>query len=391
MNYSNPFKMGRTSITRLVCSLCFLAFCFLWLYAFQADILAVAQHVLSHGQTHYDRTIGAILITFVLQLLQWGVFSLTKLSRRTHALTYFPSMLALAIITDIEADALHPFSSGVWVWLAPLLLVVWGVIVWFSRQLLPFESDAKLKTGLFSRRMWLNLAQMLAMMLMVAGAGNSHSVFHYRVHAEMALINGNADEAARLGQSSLETDSPLTMLRAYALSLQGQLGERLFQYPISGSSDQLLPNHNHLLILSPDSIWKHLGGRPLFKMSAYRYYDELEKDSLATTAVADYKLCSYLIDGRLDDFVKTLPQYYEVADSLPLPRHYKEALVLYKHITKNPLIVFSDSAVEQDWDSFKQLESEWKDVDERRLRIFENYRTTYWFYYFSLAPSRGLK
>ena len=48
---------------RVMCAILFLCFSFLYLYEYQADVLAVAQHVLSDGQTHYNRTIGAVLIT----------------------------------------------------------------------------------------------------------------------------------------------------------------------------------------------------------------------------------------------------------------------------------------------------------------------------------------
>ena len=44
-------------------------------------------------------------------------------------------------------------------------------------------------------------------------------------------------------------------------------------------------------------------------MTAAHYYDLLERDTLATAAVADYKLCGMLIDRRIDQFVAALPKY----------------------------------------------------------------------------------
>ena len=52
-------------LMKIACAILFLIFTFCFLYYYQADILTVEQHVLSHGQTHYDRTIGAVLITLL--------------------------------------------------------------------------------------------------------------------------------------------------------------------------------------------------------------------------------------------------------------------------------------------------------------------------------------
>ena len=103
MNYNHPNKNSSTVAIRLMCAIVFLTFSFVWLYCFQADVLAAAQHVLSKGLTSYKPFVGAVLITLVLQVLQLIVFALTRLRKRSHALTYLPSMLALAVITDINS------------------------------------------------------------------------------------------------------------------------------------------------------------------------------------------------------------------------------------------------------------------------------------------------
>lgn len=360
MHYHDPHSKNGTITTKVVCAVCFLAFSFAWLYWFQADVLAVAQHVLSGGVTRYDRTWGAVIITAALLLLQLGVFALTRLSRRTHALTYLPSMLLLAVLSDVDADISSRSTFGHWLWLAPLILLLWGGAVWLAKQMFPFDSDDKVPTGLFSRRVWLNLLQMALMMLFVALAANSNAVFHFRAHAETALMRGDVDEALRVGSRSHESDETLTMLRAYALARKGQLGERLFEYPVVGTSENLLPSASPLQILSPDSIWRFLGARPAFPMPARRYYYCLEHDSLASPAVRDYVLCSHLIDRDLNAFVSALQHYDGSNDSIKkevLPRYYREALDLYEHLRSNP---------------------------ERSVSDYErSMGTYYWYYYYS--------
>lgn len=381
MRYYNPHKKNSTLTTILVCAVCFWAFSLLWLYYFQADVLAVGQHVLSGGVTHYNRSVGALLITVVLYLLEVAVFAVSRLSRRTHALTYLPSMLALAFLSDINPDVGSHFSFGVWRWAAPVVLAVWAGAAWLSRQLLPFDNDDKRPTGLFSRRIWLNLLQMAAMMLGVAAIGNTNATFHYRAHMETALMRGDLDDALRVGKESDERDPQLTMLRVHALARKGRLGDELFTYKLAGTSADFLPGRGSLFILPADTIWKHLGGRPIYKLVPERYYQALQTDSLATRAVADYVLCGLLVDRKLDDFVKTLPSHYEPDSVQPLPHHYREALVLYDHLHKQQGTHLADAAMEEKWNALRQLEAQYPDITERRLRVFEDFEYTYWWYY----------
>lgn len=330
MDYHDPHKKNGTITTKVMCAVCFLAFSFLWLYEFQSDVLAVAQHALSNGLTHYDRTIGAVLITLVLQLLQLGIYALCRIEHRAHALTYLPSMLILAFISDINIDIDHHYSFGAWPYVAPLMLIGWGTALWVSRQVLPFENDEKRSASPFSRCVWINMLQMAAMMLVVGAVGNTNAVFHFRAHAEVATMQGNFNEVLRVGKHSHETDATLTMLRANALARRGELGERLFEYPIAGTANNLLPSHTPLQILPPDSIWRTMGARTSFRLSAQHFFRIVERDSLAPPAVADYILCAYLIDKDLEGFVTTLPRYYDGIEKENLPRHYREALDLYE-------------------------------------------------------------
>ena len=360
MNYHLPEMKNGTITTKVVCALVFLTFTFLWLYMFQSDTLAVAQHRLSHGVTHYNRTVGAVLITLFLFLVQQGVFAVTRLSRRTHALTYLPSFMLLAFLSSFTPNSAHPSAlpshPSFWLWLAPTVLVIWIVSVWLSRQILPFEKDEGQQTGLFSRRMWINLCIMAAMMVVVASLSNTNAVYHFKAHAETSLMRGDADEALRVGEESLETDRDLTMLRAFALSLRGEMGERLFHYPIAGTGADLLPRRSRLLILPTDSVKRHL--------------------SMKT--IADYELCSLLIDRDLDGFAQQLPKSYSLDN---LPKHYKEALVMYQHTHANPKLVYSDPVTEQEWENYQQMKQQYTNPKERRLNLLKNHKDTYWYYY----------
>ena len=111
-------------IVRITSAACFLIFTFLYLYNYQTDVLAMAQHVLSDGKTYYVPFVGASLITILLFLLQLLIVRFLQLKTMFHALTYFPSLLILAIITDVSPDIDRGFSFGAWLWVVPLLMVV---------------------------------------------------------------------------------------------------------------------------------------------------------------------------------------------------------------------------------------------------------------------------
>lgn len=399
----NIRKKDGTLTTRLVCAVLFLVFTFAWLFFFQADLLAVAQHGLSGGKTHYDRTVGAVITTAVLFLLQLLVYAVVKLARRTHALTYLPSFLMLAFVSSLSS----PFRWGAWAWAAPLLLLLWGGAVWLAKRMLPFSNDDKEPTGLFSQRLWLNLLQMAAMMMGVVAASDTSAVSHFKAHAEVALQNGDADEALRVGQRSHESDVSLTMLRVFALSQKGELGSRLFEYPVVGTSADMLPlpgSKSRLLLLADTVLWDHFALQPDSfslrpdslalqahasaasdicrpRLTTRQYIDSLQHyDSLATPAWRDYRLCGMLIDRRIDDFAAALPAFYPLSPD-SLPRHYREALIIYQQ-QRDTSYIYSDTAMLARWHSFLRYDSLYPRKTERLIRAEEEFLRTYWYYYF---------
>lgn len=387
MRNNKRHKSEGAVILRVTCAVAFLLFTFCWLFFFQGDMLAVAQHGLSGGKTHYDHTVGAIICTLVLFGLHLLVYAVTRLSGRTHALSYLPSMLLLAFVSAVSS----PFRWGAWLWAGPLVLVLWGGAVWMSKHLLPFGDERRKNDLFFSQPTWINLLQLALMMMGVAAVSNTNAVQHFRAHAEVALMKGDTDEALRIGQRSLETDESLTMLRIFALSQKGQLADRLFEYAVSGTSADMLPlqGSKGTLMLMPDSLlWQHFNrlpslgdslGNGVGVGSVAQYLDSLECDTLATLAWRDYKLMGQLIDRRLDTFVVCLPRYYAMeADSLP--RHYREALMLYQQ-TVDTLFIYRDSLMLNKWRDYHRYDSIYPKPSERKIRTEEEFRETYWHYF----------
>ena len=135
-----------------------------------------------------------------------------------------------------------------------------------------------------------------------------------------------------------------------------------------------------MMFYPQDSLYKFIGARPASRMSPMRYLELVQqRDSLPNKTVADYLLCGYLIDRQIDDFVKELGKYYHIDDSLP--KHYREALTLYTHMRSRPLVVYHHAVMDEDYDNLMQLEKQYPDKSERRVKVEEQYRGTYWYYY----------
>ena len=380
MYYPKPDKDSSTIIIRMMCAIVFVLFTWGWLYFFQADALAMTQHVMSGGLTHYNRLVGAIIITAVLMILQYIVNGVTKLNKRFHALTYVPSMLLLAMLTDVSQTIDKGISLSRSFGLVAFFAVAWVVLIFFVRQ---YENVVKeFHIPFFSRSMWLNMLMMVAMITCVAWIGNTNAVFQYRMKVEGHLMRGEYHQARKVGQKSLESDADLMMLRMYALARCNELGEHLFEYPITGNSSQILPTSGKtkMLLCPTDSIYKFMGARPAVPMEPDRYLAMLQRrDSVNNMAIADYLLCGYLIDKQLDRFAQEIPRYYPMKANLP--KHYCEALALYAHSRSNPSVVYQVPEVEENYANYQEMKRQYRDPKERKTRVSEEYRGTYWYYY----------
>ena len=388
-------KIKNNSTVRWTCAIVFIVFSFLWLYRFQADVLAAFQHVMSDGKTQYSPLLGAVLITILLQVLQLLVYTVFRLTNRGHALTYFPSMLGLALISAINTDIALSYNWGfLWI-LIPLVLVVWVGICFVVRYIQNVEPDKGSKI-FFSRPMWINMLIMVLMMLGVAWVSNTNAVFHYRMRAETCLLENNFEGALDAGWESLESDADLMMIRMYAMARRGELGERLFHYPIVGSSNVMLPTsgESHFVRYPVDSLYHALGARPARPMLPTTYLKALAgnlRDSsesglfrASSSMARDYELCGLLIDRKLDDFVECLRDNTAGGDSLDasrLPLHYREALTLYNHLRRHPIIIYRNPVMEEDYRNLRELEQKYPDATERRGKVEDWYGRTYWYYY----------
>lgn len=354
---------------RLLCAVLFCLFAFSYLFWGQADMLRVAQHTLSEGNTSYNPFVGAVLIMVVLQALQVGVCWLTRLTRYAHAITYLPSMLVLAIITDITPTAQHTHPTYIYIIGIVLALLFWLALVYVARSVILPRGE---KTATL-RMAWVNILTMALFATATATIADTDDTMHYKASLESLMADGRYAEALRVGEQSARADVHLTRLRAFCLAHEGLLGERLFHYPVAGRGIDLLPDSLCPILLPIDTIYRALGAYPGPHIARERFLDALLHSGKAKPMVCDYILCGLLIDRDLDGFVRRLPELYNINDSLP--RHYREALTLYTHTRSHPAVVYHSEPLDTDYSDMQTLEAK-----EGREAVYRQYKETYWWY-----------
>lgn len=370
-------------------------FSFCYLFFLQGEILAEAQFVYSEGVTSYNILIGAIVITVILQIVQWLVCLVSHLPSRWHALSYLPSMLLLAILTDVNREAIAHFSFGAWLWVAPCVLFAYFLLVIAIRKL---DNDVSIYRLDIKSQLYPNFIVLFFMMLGVGAIPQSTDVYHYELKAERLILAKDYEGAAAVGKKSLRSSARLTQLRMYALSKQGLLPECLFDYPQHYGSQGLLDiaDTSSLERFTSQDICFHMGafcGKSIH--TSDRYYRLMLGDTISNRHTVDYFLCSLLLDKKLSEFLRQLPRYYNLSDSIPgaydsLPRAYREALL---QIGKKPyalqgkivvgadtLAILSNVEMVHRFCEYNERKASLKDETERVNKIHREFGDTYWWY-----------
>lgn len=94
----------------------------------------------------------------------------------------------------------------------------------------------------------------------------------------------------------------------------------------------------------------------------------------------DYYMMSALLEKRIHKFVLGLNQYHHFYKDAPLPKHYAEALALYKYIHKKNQIVV-DQKTQKVFDEYLKLKADQKDPLTEKNLMRRSYGETYWWYY----------
>ena len=367
-----------STLSKVLCAVGFTLFSFFYLHYMQFGLLSLEQHVLSGGTTHYERNIGTTIIMCVLWALNLFVSKLTRLKGNCYSLVYVPSMCLLLMLTSATVTTDNEVCASLSsICFAVIICALFVLFAIFAHNKKYLTSDIAWRHQPMSM-LWKNLSILLVLIFVVCIGGNTDKALHNRLYIESLLIDKKYDKAVEYSKRLDIDDKNITMLRAYALSKCKKMGDLLFEGSVYGKSEALLPNGKSIktLILSDAEIFKMLAKRKKGHYSTMRYLKFLKDNGVAFKSVTDYLLCGYLLNKNLDSFVRELQHKYNVQSST-LPKHYKEALILYTHLRANPEFVYHDAVLEADYSDMQKLAVENKYTRHKEAYVKEAIVNTY--------------
>lgn len=363
----------------VACGLLFSIFSFVYLSVFQKDVMEALHYSLAQGKTVYAPWISAVLITLVLLVVRWIINGIVKLEGVLKSLSYFPSCLLLGVLTDVGHGVYHGEGiSAFWLWLLPVLLVVYMVVGWLLGRVFRLWVNRQLETGV---QLNSNLFILLMLCLMTACVGNSNVHFHHELQLEEALRKRNYEEARKVGEKSMDPSRNLTALRAYAMSREGTMGEYLFRYPqLYGAAGLLMGTSNDTALrLNADSLYVYLGARPSLGESAMSFFQRICQEESGNYTTMDYYLSALLLERKLEQFVKAFDELYIVRDKIP--EYYQQALFLYEKLHPSMNVMEEEPIMDERWKAYEALKSELAGTIGEGNRIRRQFGDTYWWYY----------
>ena len=381
MNESvHPSYRQAVRITEVVCGLLFSAFSFVWLFFFQRYVLEAVHFTLSEGRTHFAPLATSLVLTALLVLLRCAANAVLKLRGDLRSLSYFPSFMVLCAFTSVGRGIyVHGYHTP-WLWLLPVLILVFMGVVCGLRLL--FRPCRQAEGRSVMKSVNANLAILLLLCLTTVCVSNTDRAFHHELEVEHHLRYRDYGRALQVGERSTEAGRTLTALRALALSHSGQMGESLFNYPQYEGAEGLFFDDDSLRTLryTNDSVYWHIGVRPYRGESHLHLLRDACYKGTGKHTSLDYYMAALLLDKRLDDFVTALGDFYTPGDSLP--RHYREALLLCRD--RHPGYTFgeaSDTLMAARYAEYCGRKAGIADPVERDNRMRRDFGNTYWWYF----------
>ena len=365
-------------IQTVVCGFLFALFSFVYLYIFQRDVLEALHFSLAHGKTHFAPLASAIIITFILILLRWGVNCLLGLKGNVRAFSYLPSCLILGVLTDIGKNIYTEDYHTPWGWLLPIILLIYSLLVFWLRRLLRNRLN---KESNPVSLMNYNLLILILLCLMTVLIGNTNRKFHHELEAERYLREHRYTEVLKVGEKSLEATRTLTVLRSIAMSRAGLLGEKLFAYPQYYRSDGLFFANDSMQTLryTNDSIYYLLGVRPYTGEDRMEFLRNICYRGTGKYTALDYYLSALLLEKQIDTFGKALVDFYETEDTLS--RYYKEALLMYRESHPDCPFLITDSILIKRYDEYHERKTDFASSVMERNGMRREFGDTYWWYF----------
>ena len=381
MRNSGEIRLQRVVAT--VCATLFAVFAFLFVAVYQAPLLEAFYNEVATGKLAYNPWFVGGVVSLLLTVLALWLNRFARLRREWTALAYLPSALLLAFITDIDRRIYTGGSfSYAWIFIFVSGVAIYGFVAFLLRRIL-FEK-IKDVTMVTNRVLWRNVMLMVLLMCLVGTLSNSEENFKRETLVKSYYDRGETAKALQVGMSSHDASRELTAMRAYILAGEDKLGEHFFEYPQYYAADGLLPLQQRTSPLVPDSVYSLLGAAPFDGELSIDFLSRVAHTDSATNIAKNYYLTSLLLEKRLIEFKDEVLAMYGAGCADSLPKHYREALMLYADILDSVEVVtfeVNDADMRTRLDALRVEEAKHSDAFIRGNYVRRYFGRTYWWYY----------
>lgn len=380
MRNSEEKRLQRVVAT--VSAALFVVFSFLFVAVYQAPLLEAFYNSISTGRLQYNPWMVGGIVSLSLTLLALWLNRFTGFKREWTAMAYLPSSLILAFITDIDRT-IYTGGGSMKGWLLILAAVVpvYAIFSFMLRRML-FES---IKSAAMSqnRMLWRNLMLLILQFCLVGTLSNSEENFKRETRVASFYNAGMVDKALEVGYKSLNASRELTAMRAYLLANEGLLGERVFEYPQYYGVEGLFFFSEQTSPFVPDSVYSLIGATLAEGESAVEFLERTAYADSANVVARDYYLTSLLLDRRLVKFKDEVLAIYGAKGLDALPKHYREALLLYADIDTTAAgdYAINDATMLKRLHRLRAEEALHPDLYVRSNYVRRYYGNTYWWYF----------
>lgn len=374
LNYKKTVR-----IISMMCGLLFSIFGIVYLYVFQTDVLEAVHFSLAHGKTVFSPLGSSLIITFMLLVMSLLLSKFLNIKGIWQSVAYIPAFIALASFTDVRRGIYTADYSSYNLWLYSSLFLLSLLLLFLLRR---FFARSVKRAMVYPSIYIVNVVCMILFTLLSVMGGTTDKLYHNELHAESCLRKGNNYDALMIARHSSETSRTLTALRALALSKEGLMGEKIFEYPQNYKSDGLLFSPDSLTTLrySNDSVRAYLCvGDSTFRLNFVSQLRDFCQPDSCRKAVADYYLTGLLLDKHLDTFISLLPQYYP--NGQYLPKHYREAVILGRSRNKAQGIELNDSVMDSRFEEYLADRERLRQEEFEYTLMKNKYGKTYWWYF----------
>jgi hypothetical protein len=376
----NKDEIRLQRVVAFLCATLFVVFSFFFVSHYQSPLIELLYDHVATGKLEYNGYVVGAILTVLLTLFAVWLNRFSKFQREWTALSYLPSVLLLAFVTDIDRTVYTGGSVGS-KWLTVFAVGAFAYAAFsFVLQRVLF---AKIKNVAMSasRIIWRNM-QIFVILFCLAGIlSNGEENLKREALVHSYYKKGKVDKALAVGYRSRTASQYLTAQRAYILASEGMLGDKLFEYPQQYGSDGLVPAPQQQSPLVPDSVYSLIGAVPSQGERASALLARAVASDSLIDASKDYYLSALLLDRRLVEFVNTVTAMYDSIPADELPKHYQEALMLYASIDDEAQVKVENTALQEQFDAFRALEKEHDDPFVRSNYVRRKFGRTYWWYY----------